>query len=170
MLGFNVFGRSLMAVGLLLGCCSLAHAETEHRLIENVMACRGGGPMKVVMSQLPDSPSQIATTVEFEKATTGGSRANADIAPGQCAWVKRPLEPHEPNEMTLVAPASISQLQFSVSDRRISRFKVDPVPMSQPDLTAQLINHTLNPEMFYVQTVFDTFKRSIAIKKIGLDP
>ena len=130
----------------------------------DVLACRGGRGMTISMKQVDEQPSKMATTLTFTKSKTGGSRGNADLLEGQCAWANRRVEPHEPSKMTFVDETRITDLAFDPYGQITSLSTAD-----EHDETSQLINYAMHPERFYVQAWFDQQTRTITIKKVGLE-
>ena len=84
------------------------------------MVCRGGGELRMSISQLQDGQNVIELI--FEKAASAYSRDT--LMPGQCTWTDRAISWREPNRIFHITPARVNlhmwASQFDTIGTRVS--------------------------------------------------
>lgn len=93
-----VFTIAALCVGL--SAASSVHAQSGPYY---PMICRGGGDLRMSISQLPDGRNIVE--LMFDKAARGYRRGA--LGPGQCTWTDRALNRREPARILHITPVSI---------------------------------------------------------------
>jgi hypothetical protein len=149
-----------------LGCIWIANAAAETLY---TMVCKGGGNMQGNFWQAKRADEPYVThvlTITFTAAPQAGSRQ--EPAPGTCAWVDRPLNAQEQQDMRLayrLVPSDLYLHSFNVRQR------VYEIPLDANNISNEQFRYLLdalyNGKLFYVRCFHTPAEHNFTVRAVG---
>lgn len=155
---------TMFAAGL-IGFTWIPQAEAAEPKSYKLM-CRGGGNMDAMATAQRGRATTDTFTITFEKSSTGA--LTTQPGPGQCAWLRRPLNDLEPNKLRYISngAATVNSWVVSYMNRINSRGISTGFRVLSRD-AEYLINKVISGEIFYVH-IYNVNNHYMRITKVGL--